>query len=65
MPEDCYKGIIVPIYKKGDRKQCGNYRGIMLLRQTFKIYKKLLVNKKIKEIKEKWQNNSMHSMQVG
>jgi hypothetical protein len=27
IPEDWYKGIIMPIYKKGDRKQHGNYRG--------------------------------------
>jgi hypothetical protein len=36
IPEDWYKGIIVPIYKMGVRKQCGNYKGIMLLCQTFK-----------------------------
>jgi hypothetical protein len=53
IPEDWYKGIIVPIYKKGDRKQYGNYRRTMLLCQTFKIYKRILTHKVIKEIEEK------------
>jgi hypothetical protein len=26
--EDKYKGIITSLYKKGDRKKCGNYKGI-------------------------------------
>jgi hypothetical protein len=28
IPGEWHKGIIVPIYKKGDRKLCSNYRGI-------------------------------------
>jgi hypothetical protein len=51
IPEDWYKGIIIPIYKKGGRKQCGNYRGTTLLCQTFKIYERILANQIIKEIK--------------
>jgi hypothetical protein len=45
IPEDWCKGIIVLMYKKGDRKQCGNYRGIMLLCQTSKIYERIFANK--------------------
>ena len=30
MPMDWEEGIIYPIYKKGDRSVCSNYRGIML-----------------------------------
>jgi hypothetical protein len=48
--EDWYKQVIVPIYKKGDVKHCGNYRGITLSCPTFKIYR-ILVKKIILEIK--------------
>jgi hypothetical protein len=51
IPEDWYKGIIVLIYKKGDRKQCGKFRGITLFCQTFKMYERMLVNKMALEIK--------------
>jgi hypothetical protein len=53
IPEDWYKGIIALIYKKGDRKQCRNYRKITLLCQTFKTYERILVNKTTLEIKVK------------
>jgi hypothetical protein len=53
IPQNWYRGIIVPSYKKGDRKQCGNYRGITVLCQTFKIYERTLVNKMILKIKGK------------
>jgi hypothetical protein len=53
IPDDWYIGIIVPVYKKGDHKLCGNYRGIMLLCHTLKIYERILANKMIKENKGK------------
>ena len=31
MPQDWKDANIVPIFKKGSRKECGNYRGISLL----------------------------------
>jgi sorting nexin-29 len=53
IPENWCKGIVVPIYKKGDGKQCENYRRITLVCQTFRIYKTILANKMFKEIKGK------------
>jgi len=31
LPEEGKESIIVPIYKKGDKTNCNNYRGVSLL----------------------------------
>lgn len=45
IPEDWQIGVIVPIHKKGDTKDCSNYRGITLLSSALKIYERLLEEK--------------------
>ena len=40
-----YIYTMCPIYKKGDRKQCNNYRGISLLNIIYKIFAILLCNR--------------------
>jgi len=45
MPMDWEEGIIYPIYKKGNRSVCSNYRGIALLNVTYKIFTSLLHNR--------------------
>ena len=39
-PRHWQTGVIIPIFKKGDRKQCTNYRGISLLSLPGKVYAK-------------------------
>ena len=43
--------MIIPILKKGDRKECANYRGISLFSLPGKMYAKCL-EKKCREIVE-------------
>ena len=50
-PRDWQTGVIIPIFKKGDRKQCTNYRGISLLSFPGKVYAKCL-ERKCREIVE-------------
>src|SRR5699024_7177242 len=42
VPDDWRTGVVVPIFKKGDKTECSNYRGITLLSLPGKIYAKLL-----------------------
>ena len=43
MPEEWKESNIVPIYKKGDKTDCNNYRGISLLPTTNKILSNILL----------------------
>ena len=45
VPADWRYAIIAPIYKKGNRKECSNYRGISLLSVVGKLYASVLVDR--------------------
>jgi len=43
LPEEWKESIIVPIYTKGDKTDCNNYRDISLLPTTYKILSNILL----------------------
>jgi hypothetical protein len=45
LPEEWKESVIVPIYKKGDKTDCSNYRGISLLTTTYKILSNILLSR--------------------
>lgn len=45
LPQDFKNATIVTIFKKGDRTQCGNYRGISLLSTAGKVLAKVLLSR--------------------
>ena len=47
LPEEWKESVIVPIYKKGDKTDCSNYRGISLLPTTCKILSSILLSRLI------------------
>ena len=42
IPSDWQKGIICPIYKKGDKTLCDNHRGVTLISHVGKIYNRII-----------------------
>ncbi|KAJ4449447.1 hypothetical protein ANN_00846 [Periplaneta americana] len=45
VPEQWKESIIVPIFKKGDKTNCGNFRGISLLLTSYKILSNILLRR--------------------
>lgn len=60
VPEDWKTQTIIPIYKKGDKTDCRNYRGITLTCTACKVYE-IILEKRLREIVEE----KLHETQSG
>ena len=45
LPEQWKESIIVPIYKKGEKTNCNNYRGLSLLLTSYKILSNIFLGR--------------------
>jgi endonuclease/exonuclease/phosphatase family metal-dependent hydrolase len=45
VPSSWRKGVIVKLPKKGDLRECGNWRGITLLPLVYKLFFRMLINR--------------------
>jgi hypothetical protein len=45
LPRSWPKGVLYPVYKKGDKLDCKSYRGICLLNVTYKVFAKILYDR--------------------
>jgi hypothetical protein len=45
LPKSWTEGVLCPVYKKGDKLDCKNYRGICLLNVTYKVFAKILYDR--------------------
>ncbi|XP_055522493.1 uncharacterized protein LOC129716683 [Wyeomyia smithii] len=44
LPEE-WMEVVCPVYKKGDRLQCSNYRGMTLINAAFKVLSQILLRR--------------------
>jgi hypothetical protein len=45
VPDEWTRGVIFPIFKKGNRRDCNNYRGISPLNIAYKVYAKIITRR--------------------
>lgn len=64
VPSDWTLGVILPIHKKGDRKECNNYRGITILSTAVKVFEQI-IERKLRSITEASLSNSQSGFRKG
>jgi hypothetical protein len=64
IPNERRIAIVIPILKKGDRRDCKNYRGINILNTCCKIYSKIL-NMKLQSYSEEFMTETQNGFRKG
>ena len=62
VPAQCREGLIVNLFKKGDKEDAGNYRGITLLSVVGKVLCKILNDKLVQHLNER---QALYEKQAG
>ena len=61
-PQDWKRSVFIPIPKKGDAKECSNYRTIVLISHTSKVMLKIL---QVDERLQQYVNHELPDVQAG
>lgn len=61
LPHEWTKAHINNIYKKGDRKNCSNYRGLSVINSLSRLYGKIIKNKIEKEMTDVEEQNGFRA----
>ena len=64
IPNECRNAVITPIFKKGDRREPKNYRGISILNTYYKLYSKIL-NMKLQTYSEVFMTETQNGFWKG
>src|SRR5678816_136545 len=64
VPGEWSRATICPIYKKGDKTECGNYRGIALMSHPAKTYERIL-ERRLREVVEDKLEEWQHGFRPG
>ena len=64
VPRDWQCGVVCPIFKKGERTECKNHRGVMLLSHTGNIYKRI-IEKRLRSCVEESLAEGQHGFRPG
>jgi hypothetical protein len=64
LKRSCTEGVLCPVYKKGDKLDCKNYRGICLLNVTYKVFAKILYDPFYPTLTRPFSTTRLNSNQV-
>ena len=64
IPNECRNAVITPVFKKGDRNEPKNYRGISILNTCYKVYSKIL-NMKLQKYSEVLMTETQNGFRKG